>query len=128
MIANLPVPCLPANRRGMRNVLIQFLLLFAALMAGMDAPAMAYDNAAAPGIVDHHHDFVEPADDAVPDDNSPTGSGSEVLHHHHCPTGLVADDALASASGSKIRDVHVPRIAAALASRSTAPPTEPPAA
>lgn len=128
MISGLPVSRLAANRPLMRNALFQFLLLVAALMAGMDTPAMAYDNAAAPSIVGHHHEFVEPAEDAVPDDNSPAGSGSEVLHHHHCPAGLAADESAVPALGATIRDVHLPRPTAALASRATAPPTQPPAA
>jgi hypothetical protein len=128
MIASLPVSYSTVSWRAMRKALIQFLLLIAALMAGMDTRAMADDNVAASGIVGHHHDFVEPSDDAVRDDNSPTESGGEVVHHHHCPTGLVADEGLASASGPHARDVHLPRLAVALASRSIAPPTQPPAA
>lgn len=128
MIASLPVSRTTVSWRAMRKALVQFLLILAALMAGMDTPAAADSNAAASGIIGHHHDFVEPADDAVPDDNSPTGSGGEVVDHHHCPAGLVADEGLVSASGSRIRDIHLPRLAAALASRATAPPTEPPAA
>lgn len=127
MISGLSAPWLAANRRLMRNGLIQLLLLIAALMAGLDTPAMAYDAAPA-GIDAHQHVFAEVADDAVPADNSPTGSGTELLHHHHCPVCLVADESAAPGSGLPARDVHLSRAAAALASRATAPPIEPPAA
>ncbi|WP_144037870.1 hypothetical protein [Sphingopyxis sp. KK2] len=111
----------------MRIGLIQFLLLVAALIAGMDTPAMALGNG--PDIDGHHHAFVEVSDVAAGEDHpSSTGSGSELPHHHHCPTGLVADELDASASSFAPRDIHLPRPAAALASRATAPPTQPPAA
>lgn len=128
MISSLPASRPAANRRAMRNSLAQLILLIVALLACPDTPVMAYENAPAGGIYGHQHDYFESSDDAVPDENSPTGSGGEVVHHHHCPAGLAADDGLVPASASRLRDVHLPRPAAALASRSTAPPTEPPAA
>lgn len=127
MIDGLSAPSPAANRRVMKNRVVQFLLLIAALMAGLDTPAMAYD--AAPASIDAHHQaFVEVSDDAAPNDNSPTGSGTELLHHHHCPTGLVTDEPLASGSGLPARDIHLSRASEALASRATAPPTQPPSA
>ena len=127
MSRDLPVSHAAANRRVMRNGLIQFLLLIAALMAGLDTPAMAHDAVPA-GIDAHQHVFAEAADDAAPDDNSPTGSGNELLHHHHCPAGLAADESAVPDSWTPTRDIHLARAATALASRATAPPTEPPAA
>ena len=127
MICVLPMSRPAANRRAMRNALVQFMLLVAALMACIDAPVMARDNAPASSIDAHHHGYVETSDDPVPGDNSSTGSGSEVLHHH-CPAGLIANDALMPAMWSLPRDIFLSRAAAALASRAIAPPTEPPAA
>lgn len=128
MISGLPVSRLPANRRGMRNSVIQLMLLIVALLACPDTPVMAYENAPAGGIYSHQHEFVETAEDAVPDNNSPTGSGSEVVHHHHCPAGMIADESAVPDASLPGRDVHLSRAAAVLASRATAPPTEPPAA
>lgn len=128
MTRALPMSRTTANRRWMRNGLIQFLLLIAALFAGMDAPAMALGNVPATMVEAHHEVCVEISNDAAPDDNSPTGSGSELLHHHHCPTGLVAEDSALSESAVLARDNHLSRDSAALASRATAPPTQPPAA
>lgn len=127
MSGGLPVSRRAATRRTMRNGLIQFLLLIAALMAGLDTPAMAHDAAPA-GVDAHQHVFAAAADDDAPDDNRPTGSGSELLHHHHCPAGLAVDASAVSDSLLPARDVHLARAATALASRSTAPPTEPPSA
>lgn len=127
MTGDLPVSRRAANRRSMRNRAIQFLLLIVALMACPDTPVMAYD-AAPIGIDAHQHVFAEVADDAAPDDNSPTGSGTELVHHHHCPTGLAVDASDAADGWLSTRDVHLAGTASALASRATAPPTEPPAA
>lgn len=127
MIVGLPASRPAANRLLMRNRAIQFLLLIVALLACPDTPAMAYD-AVPVGIEAHQHVFAEVADDAVPDDNSPTGSGAELVHHHHCPAGLAADESSVTGSWLPTRDVHLSRATAALASRATAPPTEPPAA
>ena len=122
----MPAVRLTANRRGMRIGLIQFLLLVGALIGGMDTPAMAFGNA--PNIDGHHHAFVEMSgDEADLDDHSSTGTSGE-LHHHHCPTGLVADVVKIGGSSLFARDIHLSRASAALASRATAPPTQPPAA
>lgn len=128
MNGDLPAPRPAANRRVMRNGLIQFMLLIAALFAGVDMPAMAFDNAPATMVEAHYQTCVEVSNNGAPDDNSPTGSGSELLHHHHCPAGLIAEDSALSASAVLARDSHLSRATAALASRATAPPTEPPAA
>lgn len=128
MNGDLPPPRPAANRPVMRNGLIQFMLLIAALLAGVDTPAMAFDNVPATMVEAHHQTCIEVSNGSAPDDNSPTGSGSELLHHHHCPTGLIADDSAPSASGVLARDSHLSRASAVLASRATAPPTQPPAA
>lgn len=47
-----------ATRRRMPKVLVQFLLLIAALMAGMDMPAMAADNISSTSVAVHHHGFA----------------------------------------------------------------------
>ncbi len=128
MNGDLPAPRPAANRRVMRNGLIQFMLLIAALLAGVDTPAMAFDNVPATLVEAHHQTCVEVSNESAPDGNSPTGSGSELLHHHHCPAGLIAEDSALSDSGVLARDSHMSRASAALASRATAPPTQPPAA
>ncbi len=128
MISSLPVSRPAANRRVMRNGLIQFMLLIAALLAGVDMPAMAFDNVPATLVEAHHQTCVEVSNDGAPDDNSPTGSGSELLHHHHCPAGLIVEDSALAASAVLARDSHLSRASAALASRVIAPPTQPPAA
>lgn len=128
MMSGLPAGRTTANRRGMRNSVIQLMLLIVALLACPDTPVMAYENAPAGGIYGHQHDFIETAEDGVPDDNSPTGSGSELLHHHHCPAGMIADETAVPANGSAPRETPLPRATAALASRATAPPTQPPSA
>lgn len=117
-----------ATRRRMPKILVQFLLLIAALMAGMDMPAMASDDVSPTGIAVHHHGYAEAAEDSGRDDNSPTGSGSDALHHQHCPAGMIADAAAVPATWVATRDAHLARATTALASRATAPPTEPPAA
>ena len=127
MTGDLPVSRRAANRRLMRNRAIQFLLLIVALLACPDTPVMAYD-AAPIGIDAHQHVFAEVAEDAAPDDSSPTSGGAELVHHHHCPAGLAVDASDANGSWLPNRDIHLARTAAALASRATAPPTEPPAA
>lgn len=127
MTGDLPVSRRAANRRTMRNRAVQFLLLIVALLACPDTPVMAYD-AAPIGIDAHQHVFAEVADDAVPDDNSPTGSGTELVHHHHCPAGLAVDASDATDSSLSARDIHLARASEALASRATAPPTQPPSA
>lgn len=128
MNGDLPALRAAANRRMMRNGLIQFLLLIAALLAGVDTPALAFDNAPATLVEAHHQTCVEVSNSGSPDDNSPTGSGSELLHHHHCPTGLIAGDAALSGTAVLARDSHLSRASTALTSRATAPPTQPPAA
>lgn len=128
MNGDLPAPRPAANRRVMRNGLIQFMLLIAALFAGVDTPAMAFDNVPGAMVEAHYQTCVEVSNDGSPDDNSPTGSGSELLHHHHCPAGLIAEDSALSASAVLARDSHLSRASAALVSRATAPPTQPPSA
>lgn len=112
----------------MPKVLVQFLLLIAALMAGMDTPGMAAENISSTGVAVHHHGYAEAAEDSERDDNHPTGSGGEPLHHHHCLAGMIADAAAVPATWVPMRDAHLARATTALASHATAPPTEPPAA
>ena len=108
----------------MRNRLVHLLLLILALMAGLDTLAMAYD-AAPVGVDAHQHVFVEVAHDPAPDDSAPNGNA--LLHHHHCPAGLLSDASEMPGSWPA-RDIHLARAAVALASRAPAPPIEPPAA
>lgn len=128
MTGNLRAARPAATRRRMPKALVQFMLLIAALMAGMDMPAMASDDVSPTGIAVHHHGYAEAAEDSGRDDNSPTGSGTEALHHHHCPAGMIADAAAVPATWVPTRDTHQSRASAPLASRATAPPTQPPSA
>lgn len=128
MRGDLPVSFPVATRRRMRNGVTHLLLLVAALLAGFDGAAMAYD--AAP-IADDAHCYsssVTVAGEPAPDVHSQPGSGGEIVHHHHCPAGMVAEEAAVSARGPMVGCVHQPHAASALLSRATAPPTQPPAA
>ncbi|WP_144036716.1 hypothetical protein [Sphingopyxis witflariensis] len=127
MNGRLPASRPAANWRVMRFRPIQFMLLIVALLACPDTPAIAYD-AVSPGIDVQHRASVDASEDASPDDKSPNGTGSELVHHHHCPAGLVADESPVPGSCLPARDTHLSRTAAALSSRATAPPIEPPAA
>lgn len=104
---------------SMRNGVIHSLLLVAVLLAGFGGPAMAYDAALIP---DDAHCYSSPADHSQP------GSGGEAVHHHHCPAGVVAEDAAVTVSGPMTGGLHQPHPASVLTSYTTAPPTQPPAA
>jgi hypothetical protein len=113
----------------MRGIKLRFLLLFAVLCAGLHAPALAHDahdnhDDTIVVMADGHHAH---SDDAAPQDNSSNGL-HELYHHHHCPMAMAADDADDTAGIPVARSTLRPREAAALLSRATAPPTQPPLA
>ena len=128
VIGDLPASRTAANRRRMKKSIIQSILLIVALLACPDTPALAYENLPAGAIYGQQQGYVESSDVGVPDDNSATGSSGELSHHHHCPAGMVAGEAAVPATGLPVRGVHLSRAATELASRATAPPTQPPAA
>jgi hypothetical protein len=106
------------------NRAIALLTLIAALFCGVGAPAMAgaLDLGAACAIADRHCDAVSTSDAG----HAP--ADAQLTHHHHC-IHAIEPRAFAVAPVVEARDAPaLPVRAAALASRSQAPPTEPPAA
>jgi hypothetical protein len=77
----------------------------------------------------HNHHIASDGDD-VSDRNgdTPIETGTDVLHHHHCPMGLDPAPVCELATIALSRSLIVPANAAALHSRATAPPLQPPLA
>jgi hypothetical protein len=105
-------------------LMLRAVLVLSVLAAGLHLPS----NAHASSTVDVHqvgadcHDTDAPADDGTDTD------GNAVHHHHHCPIAVTfSDPAAASTLFTRPGDLR-PLKQAALASRATAPPLDPPLA
>jgi hypothetical protein len=113
----------------MRGIVLQFLILFSVLCAGLHAPAAAHGDHADHGqptiiLADAHHA------DAHGDfsNDSSSDPSQELFHHHHCPAAMMFDCGPAADTILANREMLRPGKAAVLISRATAPTTEPPAA
>lgn len=111
----------------MRGFVLQFLVMFSVLCTGLHAPAQAHDthaefNEAVVQVSDAYH--VHDHEQSSPDDAS--GKSEPIAHHHHCPMAMAFDSTGGSNTAYTSRDLLRPGDAAALASLTPAPPTEPP--
>lgn len=111
----------------MRMFLLRLAVVFSVIMAGMHMPDTAHAQSAADSSL--HHDHHANASDDVSNENGESPDiGSDVMHHHHCPIGL--DSNPADMIGEMILggSLLLPANSAALRSRATEPPLEPPLA
>jgi beta-glucosidase/6-phospho-beta-glucosidase/beta-galactosidase len=110
----------------MRGIVLQFLILFSVLCAGLHAPAAAHgDHGQATVLVaDAHH---AAAHEDFSDDSSSDPS-QELYHHHHCPAALMVECGHNTYRPHASRDMLRPGEVTALVSRASAPPVEPPLA
>lgn len=113
----------------MRRHLINLMVAITILLGSAHSAALAHthvgDSAHAVEIVDndHHADDVE--DDAR--HPSPTPDG-DIAQHHHCSAGLTDNAPVVRDEEFTAQSTPTPALAAAMASLTTAPPTEPPSA
>lgn len=113
------------RRRGVRNLLLSFLIAISVLCTGWDARVEAHE------FSDHHitgHDHaVELAvdvSDQVPD--APADAAHDPANHHHCPLATAPADARLQAP-TPVRAAQLrPGKGKVLASDAIAPPLEPP--
>jgi len=113
----------------MRGIVLQFLILFSVLCAGLHAPAAAHgdhdDHGQATVLVadayhaNAHEDFS---------DDSSSDPSQELYHHHHCPMATIFDGSDGAILAFTNKELLWPSKAAEFASLMPAPPTEPPAA
>ncbi len=112
----------------MRLVLLRIVIAFSVILAGMHLPATAH----AQDVTDHglHHDHhASHADDASDKKGDvPVDVGTDIMHHHHCPMGVDPAPVVDLAPMPISKSLVVPTSSAALHSRATAPPLQPPLA
>ena len=113
----------------MRGIVLQFLILFSVLCAGLHAPAAAHgdhdDHGQATVLVaDAHH--ADAHEDFSGDSSS--DPSQELFHHHHCPAAMMVECAHNTDRPHTSRDMLRPGEVTALVSRASAPPVEPPLA
>jgi hypothetical protein len=101
----------------------RLLLMISVFLCGLHAaePVQAHDESV-------HHDLTAGSDTGSGEDSHSGAEKAAHAAHHHCP--MAPDQAAAEADATSGRDgmAHFARSAAALNSRSQAPPLEPPAA
>lgn len=116
----------PARGTDVGRRLIFAWMVFAVLFCSLDTPVLAHaaDVGASHAVMaaEGHVDFETSGSE---DEESPTPDHAV---HHHCPGHLLARLPAIDVIGVSERPLLFSLVAMPLASRSTAPPTEPPAA
>lgn len=113
----------------MRGVVLQFLILFSVLCAGLHTPATAHGDHDEHGqasvlVADTHH--AQAYEDFS--DDSSSDPAQELFHHHHCPAAMAVECVSDTDRPYAGRDMVRPGEVTALMSRTLAPPIEPPLA
>lgn len=117
---------LPARGTQVGRRLIFFWMVFAVLFCSLDTPVLAHAADVGPAhAVMAAEGHVDLGSSGSEGDESPT---SDHAVHHHCPGHLLARLPAIDVIGLSERPLLFGLIAMPLASRATAPPTEPPAA
>lgn len=115
----------PVTRAGM---FARFLALFAllALIAGGLSESPAFAGHGDLGAIEHAIDHG--AADHADDDEDAADQGGQAVAHHHCSADVAPAMSPMDSPATDKRSAMRPVASAALASRTVAPPTEPPAA
>lgn len=113
----------PVTRAGMFARVLALFALFALIAGGLsESPAFAGHNEL--GAIEHAIDHGA-ADHA--DDEDAVDQGGQAVAHHHCSADVAPAPSPMNSPATDKRSAMRPVASAALASRTVAPPTEPPA-
>lgn len=128
MRCRLPFGKANASQRVMRGHFISLLLAFALLLGSTHVSALAHSHSAdadhAVQIMDDDHHFIEVSNDG--DSENPVKG--DIGQHHHCSSVLAIEPAVSCEANLIDRSRVVPASMSAMASLSSAPPTQPPSA
>lgn len=112
----------------MRARIICLLLIFAVAFGGSHVAAIAHSHVAdaehAVQVMDDDHHFIEVSSDG--DSENPVQG--DIGQHHHCSSVLAVEPALPCEANLIGRSRVFPASMNAMASLSSAPPTQPPSA
>lgn len=112
----------------MRVLLLRLAIVFSVIMAGMHTPASAHVESKADVALHHDHHFDQTANMSESNEKAPIEGSGTAMHHHHCPIGLNPAPFVALTAMLPLQLVPSSSSAAALRSRATAPPLQPPSA
>lgn len=118
---------LPAKGTQVRRSFIFFWMIIAVLFSSMDVPVLAHAyEAGATHLSEMGHLEAQP--DADDRDNEDRSATPDHVVHHHCSGDALARLPDLKTSVTEDRPELFALVAMPMASRATAPPTEPPAA